>query len=62
MEAKNIYGDSMKEVKLELTVDELQLIAGSLRELPYKVVVNLLQKIDRQVVPQLQEAGNDSTN
>ena len=52
----------MKEVKLELTVDELQLIAGSLRELPYKVVVNLLQKIDRQVIPQLQEAENDATN
>jgi hypothetical protein len=52
----------MKEVKLELTVEELQLIAGSLRELPYKVVVNLLQKIDRQVIPQLQEGQNDRTD
>ena len=51
----------MKEVTLELTVDELQIVAGSLRELPYKVVVNLLQKIDRQVIPQLQK-GNENGN
>ena len=52
----------MNEVKLELTVEELQIVAGALRELPYKVVVNLLQKIDRQVIPQLQreaQNGND---
>ncbi len=50
------------DVKIELTVEELQLVAGALRELPYKAVVNLLQKIDRQVIPQLQKGdqnGND---
>lgn len=50
------------EVKLELTVEELQIVAGALRELPYKTVVNLLQKIDRQVIPQLQKGEQNGNN
>ena len=41
-------------MKLELTMQELQLIVAGLREMPYKNVVELLQNIDRQVIPQLQ--------
>lgn len=52
----------MSEVKLELTVEELQIVAGALRELPYKVVVNLLHKIDRQVIPQLQKGTENGDN
>lgn len=41
-------------MKLELTMQELQLIVAGLREMPYKNVVELLQSIDRQIIPQLQ--------
>ena len=49
-------------MKLELTMQELQIIVAGLREMPYKNVVELLQNIDRQVIPQLQpqkEQPND---
>lgn len=39
--------------KLEFSMQELQLIAAALRELPYKQVVELLQNIDKQMQPQL---------
>ena len=41
--------------KVEFSMQELQLIAAALRELPYKQVVDLLQNIDRQVQPQLEK-------
>lgn len=41
-------------MKLELTMQELQIIVAGLREMPYKTVVELLQNIDRQIIPQLQ--------
>lgn len=44
-----------KIVKLEFNLQELQVIAEALREMPYKTVVGLLMKIDQQVQPQLVE-------
>lgn len=47
-------------LKLELTLQEIQIIAQCLHEAPYKVAAPLLQKIDSQVQPQLkgEEDGN----
>jgi len=45
----------MKIVKLEFSLQEMQVIAEALRELPYKTVAGLLIKIDQQVQPQLVE-------
>lgn len=45
----------MKIVKLEFSLQEMQIIAEALRELPYKTVAALLIKIDQQVQPQLVE-------
>lgn len=42
-------------LKLEFTLQELQVIAEALRELPYKQVAELLINIDRQVQPQLKK-------
>ncbi len=42
-----------KILNLEFTLQEMQIIAQSLQELPYKTVAGLLQKIDHQVQPQL---------
>lgn len=39
--------------KLEFSMQELQIIAAALRELPYKQVAELLQNIDRQMQTQL---------
>lgn len=39
--------------KLELTIEELRVIAQSLHEIPYKIAAPILQKIDFQVQPQM---------
>jgi len=43
----------MTNIKLELSLQEIQVIGSALQELPYKTVVNLLNKIDQQVIPQI---------
>jgi len=43
-----------KSITLELTMQELQLIAAGLHELRYKDVVGLLMRIDTQVQQQMQ--------
>jgi hypothetical protein len=40
-------------MKLELTLQELEIVAAALREMPYKLVASLLTNIDGQVQPQL---------
>jgi hypothetical protein len=49
----------MKIVKLEFSLQDLQIIAEALREMPYKTVVGLLQNIDQQVQPQLIEKPHE---
>lgn len=41
-------------LKLELTLDEVNVVLGGLGELPAKVSVNVIDKIRAQVVPQVQ--------
>jgi len=49
-------------LKFEFSLQEIQLIAQALHEIPYKIAAPLLQKIDSQAQPQLKaEDGNDST-
>ena len=43
-------------ISLEHTVEEVNLIIAALRELPHKLVNELLGKIEKQAVPQLQAA------
>ena len=45
----------MKIVNLQFSLQEMQIIAEALQELPYKTVAGLLIKIDQQVQPQLVE-------
>jgi hypothetical protein len=45
----------MNEVKIEVNLDELNIIVGVLRKLPYEQVASLLVKIDSQVQPQLKK-------
>jgi hypothetical protein len=45
----------MKSITLTLTVDQVQLIANALGELPYKVAEGTINDIRAQVGPQLQE-------
>jgi hypothetical protein len=45
----------MNEVKIEVNLDELNMIVGVLRKLPYEQVASLLVKIDSQVQPQLKK-------
>lgn len=40
-------------VKLELTIQEANVIIGALQELPHRVVDNLLRKIVNQAQPQV---------
>lgn len=49
-------------MKLEFTLQEIQMIAQALHEAPYKVAAPILQKIDAQVQPQLkgEENGNST--
>lgn len=42
-------------VKLELTVDELNLIFAALAKAPYESVFAIIENIRNQAVPQLQE-------
>lgn len=48
-------------LKLELTLQEIQAIAGVLHEMPYKIAAPILQKIDAQVQPQLKGEENGNT-
>ena len=41
-------------LKLELTLDEVNVVLGGLGELPAKVSVSVIDKIRAQVVPQVQ--------
>ena len=49
-------------LKFEFSVQEIQIIAQALHEIPYKIAAPLLQKIDSQAQPQLKaEDGNDTS-
>lgn len=43
----------MKTYQLEFEMQEIQIIASALHEMPYKQVVALLQKIDLQMAKQM---------
>jgi len=45
----------MNTVNIEVNLDELNIIVGVLRKLPYEQVASLLVKIDSQVQPQLKK-------
>lgn len=45
----------MKEIKLDLTVDEVNVILQALGELPFKQVYPLVNKIQEQAAAQLEE-------
>jgi len=45
----------MNVVNIEVNLDELNIIVGVLRKLPYEQVPSLLVKIDSQVQPQLKK-------
>ena len=45
----------MNVVNIEVNLDELNIIVGVLRKLPYEQVATLLVKIDSQVQPQLKK-------
>ena len=45
----------MNVVNIEVNLDELNMIVGVLRKLPYEQVASLLVKIDSQVQPQLKK-------
>lgn len=49
------------EVTLKLTLDNVNLILGTLGEAPYKLSSPLVDNIKAQVVPQLQAAQPDAT-
>lgn len=44
-----------KRITLELTMQELQIVAAGLHELRYKDVVGLLMRIDTQIQQQMQQ-------
>lgn len=41
-------------IKLEFTLQEVQIISQLLHDAPYKIAAPILQKIDQQAQPQLQ--------
>jgi hypothetical protein len=41
-------------INLNHTIEEVNLIASALRELPHKLVHDLLTKLEKQAVPQIQ--------
>ena len=45
----------MNTINIEVNLDELNIIVGVLRKLPYEQVASLLVKIDSQVQPQLKK-------
>lgn len=47
-------------MKLELTVDEINLILRGLAKLPYEQVALLIPKIQEQAQEQLQEVSEDT--
>ena len=46
-------------INIELTVDEVNGVLAGLGELPAKVSMGLIQKIQKQAAPQLSEQSND---
>jgi len=44
----------MEKVNLTLTVNQLNVIFGALGKAPYEAVFQLVEEINKQVVPQLQ--------
>lgn len=42
-------------IKLEFSLQEVQVISQALHEIPYKFAAPILQKIDSQAQPQLKE-------
>jgi hypothetical protein len=50
----------MKVINLTLTVDQVQLIANALGELPYKVAEGTINDIRAQVTPQLEEKSTEA--
>lgn len=50
-----IKGEKMKNFKLELTQEEVNLLGNALLELPAKVSMNLINNINNQLGEQLKE-------
>jgi hypothetical protein len=46
----------MQNIKLNLTLDEINIVLESLGQMPYVRVYQLITKIQQQTAPQLQEA------
>jgi hypothetical protein len=46
-------------IKLELTVNELNLIFSALAKAPYESVINIIENIRKQALPQLEETPTD---
>lgn len=53
----NGTGNNAKTVTLEVTVDEANVILAGLGELPAKVTIGLITKLQQQAAGQLQDAG-----
>ena len=51
----------MKTITLNLTLEQVQLIANALGELPYKVTEGTINDIRAQVGPQIQEKQAEAT-
>jgi len=49
----------VKEVTLNLTVGEVNLVLGGLGELPAKLSINLIEKIRMQATAQLQQTDQN---
>ena len=47
-------------IKLEFSLQEVQIISQLLHEAPYKIAAPILQKIDQQAQPQLQPEPEQS--
>jgi hypothetical protein len=45
-----------KNINLSLNVDQLNLIFGALSEIPFKLSAKIIDELNRQIAPQLQQA------
>lgn len=50
-----IKGEKMKNFKLELTQEEVQIVGNALLELPAKISLNIVNKINGQLNEQINE-------
>ena len=48
----------MKEIKLELTIDEINVILEALGQMPFQQVYNIIHKIHQQANSQLGQDGD----